>query len=113
MPHKATNFTRQPASRVGELFVEKYDQLLQWALRLTHGDREQAEDLLHEAFVHFTLRQLDFTGVENIDGYLYTVLKHFHLSTLRRSKPIRSIRFLWLNSTPLLWLCVPPSTSTR
>jgi DNA-directed RNA polymerase specialized sigma24 family protein len=103
MPHKATSFTRQPASRVGEVFVEKYDQLLHWALRLTHRDREQAEDLLHEAFVHFTLRQLDFTGVENIDGYLYTVLKHFHLSTLRRAKhdPLNQISLVEFDSVAL------------
>lgn len=102
-PHKATSAFLTPADRVGQVFVEKYDTLLQWALRLTHGDQEEAKDLLHEAFVQFTLRQLDLTGVENVDGYLYTALKHFHLSTLKRAKrdPLNHISLVEFDSVDL------------
>ncbi len=102
-PHKATSPFPTPVDRVGQVFVEKYDTLMQWALRLTHGDQEEAKDLLHEAFVQFTLRQLDFTGVENIDGYLYTALKHFHLATLKRAKrdPLNQISLVEFDSVDL------------
>lgn len=102
-PQKVPSSGQQPASKVSQLFVEKYDLLLQWAVRLTRGDREQAEDLLHEAFVQFTLRQLDFVDVEDIEAYLYTILKHFHLSSLRRARrdPLSQLSLVEFDSVDL------------
>ena len=34
-----------------ELFAERYELLLGWALHLTHQEREAAEDLVQDAFV--------------------------------------------------------------
>lgn len=74
----------EPLSRE-ELFAEKYDRLLQWALRLTSNDRAEAEDLLHDAFVDFSIGQTDLSQIENIDGYLRTVLRNIHLSRVRKA----------------------------
>lgn len=103
VPYKATSLPTPPISPAGEIFVEKYDLLLHWALRLAQGNREQAEDLLHEAFVQFSLRQPDLSGIENIDGYLYSVLKHLHLALLRRAKrdPLNQISPVEFDSVDL------------
>ena len=67
-----------------ETFLARYDRLLGWALQLTEGDREQAEDLVHDAFIHFTFSRPDLAAIHNLDGYLYTVLRNIRLSQLRR-----------------------------
>jgi DNA-directed RNA polymerase specialized sigma24 family protein len=68
-----------------DLFVERYAQLLKWALQLTSGDRGLAEDLVHNAFIQFTLTAPDLNGIQNLDGYLYGVLRFLHLSQMRRA----------------------------
>ena len=68
-----------------DLFIERYDQLLGWALHLTHNDRERAEDLLHDAFIQFTFTHPDIQAIQNLDGYLYGVLRNIHVSQLRRA----------------------------
>lgn len=68
-----------------DVFIERYEKLLAWALHLAHQDREQAEDLVHDAFIQFTLTQLDLKDIHNLDGYLYRILRNVHVSQLRRS----------------------------
>jgi DNA-directed RNA polymerase specialized sigma24 family protein len=101
---KASNPLQPRNTMAGDIFVKRYDQLLQWAFRLTRGDREQAEDLLHEAFVQFALRQRDLNVVDNIDAYLYTVLKHLHLASIRRGKrdPLNQMAVVEFDSVDLV-----------
>src|SRR5262245_32053933 len=68
-----------------EMFVARYEGLLAAALQLTDHDRARAEDLLHEAFIEFTLSRPDLAVIENPDGYLYRVLRNIHLSEFRKS----------------------------
>jgi DNA-directed RNA polymerase specialized sigma24 family protein len=68
-----------------DIYVERYDQLLSWALQLTERDRAEAEDLLHDAFVHFTLVRPDLNSINHLDNYLLTILKNLHLSQIRRA----------------------------
>ena len=68
-----------------DLFIERYEQLLAWALHLTHNDRERAEDLLHDAFIQFTFTHPDIQAIQNLDGYLYGVLRNIHVSQVRRA----------------------------
>ncbi|HEU4386827.1 MAG TPA: sigma-70 family RNA polymerase sigma factor, partial [Blastocatellia bacterium] len=69
-----------------ELFLERYGRLLALCLKLTGHDRQLAEDLLHDAFVQFTLVRPDLESIRNIDGYLYGMLRNMHLSHLRAAK---------------------------
>ena len=64
--------------------MQRYEHLRAWALRLVLGDRQQAEDLLHDAFIHFTLHRSLIENVQNLDAYLYTMLRNLHLSQARR-----------------------------
>jgi DNA-directed RNA polymerase specialized sigma24 family protein len=68
-----------------DFFAQRYGRMLEWSLHLTGGDRAAAEDLLHDLFLVFTLRQPDFESIENVEGYLYTMLRNLHLSQLRRA----------------------------
>jgi RNA polymerase sigma factor (sigma-70 family) len=67
-----------------DLFAERYSRLLSWSLHLTSQDRELAEDLLHDAFIHFTFARPDINSIQNLDGYLYGMLRNLHLAQLRR-----------------------------
>jgi DNA-directed RNA polymerase specialized sigma24 family protein len=63
-------FLRQPAQDDHEsLFMRLYDQLLRQATKLA-GDAAQAEDLLHDAFINFTLRRPELERLHNVEGYL-------------------------------------------
>ena len=68
-----------------DLFVQRYNRLVGMALQLTGHDREQAEDLVHEAFVEFTLSRPDLDSINNLEGYLYGMLRNLHLSQVRRA----------------------------
>src|SRR5215470_15480294 len=69
-----------------DLFMQRYDWLMNWALRLTENDRHQAEDLVHDVFMHFIVSRPSLDRIQhNIDGYLYTMLKNLHVSEVRRT----------------------------
>jgi len=53
-------------------------------MQLTEGDREQAEDLVHSAYIQFNLTRPDLNAIVNLDGYLYRMLRNLHLSQVRR-----------------------------
>ncbi len=81
---------RQITASHAELFLERYEWLLRRALGLTSGDREQAEDLVHDVYVHFVLNRLHLESiVNNIEGYLFTMLRNMHLSEARRASRLR------------------------
>src|SRR5918911_4195007 len=68
-----------------ELFIRSYGQLLGWSLHLTAGDRTAAEDLLHDVYILFSLHRPDISSIDNLEGYLYTMLRNLHISRLRRA----------------------------
>src|SRR5229473_3444554 len=84
---------RQRATRAGTnheaLFIERYQRLLNSALQLTDGNREWAEDLVHDAFIQFSFSHPDISAIENLDGYLYGMLRKLHLSQMRRESRSR------------------------
>jgi RNA polymerase sigma factor (sigma-70 family) len=72
-----------------EVFLGRYARLRTWALQLTENDRERAEDLVHDAYVQFSLSRPDLKAIRNLDGYLYAMLRNLHLSQVRRSLRIQ------------------------
>jgi RNA polymerase sigma factor (sigma-70 family) len=67
-----------------ELFIERYERLLDWALHLTNHDQGQAKDVVHDVFIKFTYARPDLRRIENLDAYLYGMLRNIHISQLRR-----------------------------
>ncbi|MEP7341221.1 MAG: RNA polymerase sigma factor [Acidobacteriota bacterium] len=68
-----------------QLFAARYQHLLAWALHLTGRDRAEAEDLLHDAYIQFTLTRPELNAIRNLDGYLFGVLRVLWLSRQRRA----------------------------
>lgn len=75
----------QPDEKREQLFTERYQGLLAWAMRLTNQQRDAAEDLVQDAFVQFVLGRTRLEEIENIDGYLRRMLRYMHVSRLSRS----------------------------
>ena len=75
----------QPDEKREQLFTERYESLLAWAMRLTNQQRDAAEDLVQDAFVQFVLGRTRLEEIENIDGYLRRMLRYMHVSRLSRS----------------------------
>ncbi len=71
--------------RPEEQFIERYDRLHAWALALTSGNEDRADDLVHDAFIQFTLRRTELGSIQNTDGYLHRMLRNMFLSQMRRS----------------------------
>ncbi|HYO99125.1 MAG TPA: sigma-70 family RNA polymerase sigma factor, partial [Pyrinomonadaceae bacterium] len=93
-----------------ETFLVRYGKLLAWALHLTGGDREQAEDLVHDAFIQYTFTRPDLDGIHNLDGYLYSMLRNLRLSQIRRRErlPGQSLSALQYDSAELSLRVVDP-----
>lgn len=68
-----------------DVFLQYYERLIGWSLFLTGNDYQKAEDLVHDAFVQFILRGPDLYAIQNIEGYLHSMLKNAHLSRVRRA----------------------------
>ncbi len=71
-------------------FIERYERLLAWSLKLTGHDRQLAEDLLHDTFVQFTLSRPDLNSIHDLDSYLFAMLRNSHLSHVRRVPYVRT-----------------------
>lgn len=68
-----------------DIFIQYYSRLRNWAVQITGQDYALAEDLLHDAFIQFTHSQPNLENIENLDGYLYGVIRNLHLSHLRKT----------------------------
>ncbi|HJP94150.1 MAG TPA: sigma factor [Pyrinomonadaceae bacterium] len=64
------------------LFIERYQDLFAWALRLTNQNRASAEDLVQDAFVQFVMARPSLQQIQNIDGYLRRILLYMHFSRI-------------------------------
>ncbi|MFP5276260.1 MAG: RNA polymerase sigma factor [Acidobacteriota bacterium] len=64
---------------------EYYGKLQTWGVALTRGDRVMAQEIVHDLCLHFTVAKPDLSQVTNLDGYLYTSLRHIYLSALARA----------------------------
>jgi|SRR5215204_3196746 len=76
-----------------DLFIQRYDELMSWALSFTNHNRAQAEDLVHDAFIQFTLRRADLAVIENADAYLNGMLRNMYLSQVRRATLVQDSSF--------------------
>jgi RNA polymerase sigma factor (sigma-70 family) len=68
-----------------EVFLRHYDALIAYALQLESDRSEQAEDLVHDAFVALSLGQINLDSAKDVRTYLCGVLRHFHVSRVRRA----------------------------
>jgi DNA-directed RNA polymerase specialized sigma24 family protein len=83
----------QPKEKV---FLEHYSWLAECAQSITHGQRDQAEDLVHDVFVQFLAKDLDAASITDIRWYLNGILRNLHLLQLRRATrhPVQQLSLL-------------------
>jgi RNA polymerase sigma factor (sigma-70 family) len=67
-----------------QLFTERYANLRLWAIHLTN-QVSAADDLVQDAFVQWMLGRTRLEEIENIDGYLRTMLRNMHFSRMSRA----------------------------
>jgi DNA-directed RNA polymerase specialized sigma24 family protein len=80
-------------SQTEQLLATYYSQLLKWGAVLTRGDVAKAQDIVQEFCLYFTLTKPDLSEVANLDGYLYTCLRHIYLSDHSRASR-EALRFV-------------------
>src|ERR1700722_21024086 len=68
-----------------KVFLEHYSWLVECALGLTHGQRDNAEDLVHDVFVQFLAKDTGLASIGDIRWYLNGILRNLHLLQLRRA----------------------------
>ena len=85
MSRQSPQIAEHAEERHEELFLARYAALLRGAHGLTGGDAARAEDLVQDAFVHFTVARPPLERIGNLDGYLYVMLRNLHLSQSRRA----------------------------
>jgi RNA polymerase sigma factor (sigma-70 family) len=101
----------QPDEKREQLFTERYESLLAWAMRLTNQQRDAAEDLVQDAFVQFVLGRTRLEEIENIDGYLRRMLRYMHISRLSRSAQLlhdAALSVADYDSCRLGWTAIEP-----
>jgi DNA-directed RNA polymerase specialized sigma24 family protein len=81
-----------------EIFVERYGRLRGWALHLSRGDHGEADDLLHNAFLQFVVRRRELSEIDNLEGYLFGLLRRLRLSSARtalnrRHEPLSAVDY--------------------
>ena len=76
---------RAETAQADQLLAARYAQLLKWAHGLARGDKGKAEEIVQELCLYITLAKPDLSDVANLDGYLYTSLRHIYLSSLARA----------------------------
>jgi RNA polymerase sigma factor (sigma-70 family) len=103
------NGTGQFAS-YDDVFLERYDSVLRWALQITKYDRELAEDLVHEVYVQFTVTRQNPAAVNSIDNYLYVALRNAYISYLRRTvrHRVKQLSLIEFDSVDNALLAVDP-----
>lgn len=98
-----------------DVFLARYGRLHISALRLTGGDRARADDLIQDAFVHFTRARPNLDALVNLDGYLYRMLRNLHVSEVRRAarSDSRSLAAIDYDSAELVLRVVDPASLIR
>jgi RNA polymerase sigma factor (sigma-70 family) len=98
-----------------DIFLQRYDWLMGWALRLTGNDLQKAEDLVHDAFIQFTLARPVLQGIHNLEAYLYTMLRNLHLSDIRRNtrSPLRPANAVNFDSAEITLRAIDPRSQLK
>jgi RNA polymerase sigma factor (sigma-70 family) len=79
------------------VFAERYDELIEAARSLTNNNQGQAIELVHDALIKFVRHRPDLHQINNLDGYLRTLIRNLFKSQKQRMN-LRSERQLSMQS---------------
>jgi RNA polymerase sigma factor (sigma-70 family) len=80
-------------------FLDRYEQLLVWALKLTGRQQADAHDLVQEAFIAYATGQRD-EEIKSLNGYLYGILRNLLRADRRRAEQRRRAPWASAEATP-------------
>lgn len=106
--HKS--WSHQTASAPEQVLELYYGKLRKWGVILTRGDTGMAQEIVHDLCLYFTVVKPDLSQVENLDGYLYTSLRHIYLSALARSSR-EAVQFVDVADFDSIQFALNPSTT--
>jgi RNA polymerase sigma factor (sigma-70 family) len=66
-----------------DVFAERYNQLLEAARSLTNNNQGQAIELVHDGLIKFVRLSPDLHKINNLDGYLRTLIRNVFRSQKR------------------------------
>jgi DNA-directed RNA polymerase specialized sigma24 family protein len=72
-----------------DVFAERYDALIKAARSLTNNNQGQAMELVHDALIKFVHHSPDLNKINNLDGYLRTLISNLFKSQ-KRSMNVQS-----------------------
>ena len=94
MEKRAVKWKAPDSTPAVEAVIERhYSQLLKWGQMLTRADLGAAREIVHDLCVYLLFSKPDFAGIVNLDGYLYTSLRHIYLGRIARSTR-EALRFI-------------------
>lgn len=82
---------RKVGDRRQDEFLARYDRIVQWARQLSANRPWQAEDLAQDAYLQFMAIRPDLDQIQNLDAYLYAVVRNLHRSLLHRHLRLRQV----------------------
>jgi DNA-directed RNA polymerase specialized sigma24 family protein len=82
------------------VFAERYYSLLKWPSQLAGGNAALAQDLILDGYVQFVLARPDLRKIQNLDRYLYGMLRNLHISYIRRATRTQSSSLLAVEYDP-------------
>ena len=94
-----------------QLFTERYESIRAWALQLTSHQTDAADDLVQDAFVQWVLGRTTLEEIENVDGYLRTMLRNMHFAQMSRSAQRlheTALSIADYDSCQLGWMAIEP-----
>src|SRR5260370_41181023 len=101
---------KQATDGHADLLIERYERLRAWALQLTEHDPDRAQDLLQEFFIHFTVSHPELNSIQDLENYLFVVMRNLHLSQVRSAtrKSQRALSVVEFDSVEVgLWAADP------
>jgi DNA-directed RNA polymerase specialized sigma24 family protein len=66
-----------------DVFAERYDKLIEAARSLTNNNQRLAMELVHDALIKFVRHSPDLHKINNLDGYLRTLISNLFKSQKR------------------------------
>ena len=98
-----SNFPQEGGNVRERIFLEHYRSLMDRALQFTRGQRERSEDLVHDTFVQFQVKQVEIAAIEDVRSYLSGMLRNLYLLQVRRAArhPMQQLSLLDHDSADL------------
>ena len=82
---------RKTGNRHQDEFLARYDQIYKWSRQFCINRPWEADDLTQEAYLQFMAIRPNLDEIQNLDAFLYTIVRNLHRSLLNRHLRLRHV----------------------